>query len=659
MSTLKVKSYGPEEAQALMASQLEGDMHYRKANFEAGWKVNEGHLFGGNTGMTPTLSYNSLAEVHQAKALSAQQIIHMPRIVQNLRFLQSQMSANPPSVTPSPVSNERTDQRATEAVDDLISYGRHEYELQEYTDLTSLSTLTYGSGFLKAFHDPHIGKIQKHNKETDEIQMEGDFSVRPVLIWDIWFDKDAKVWADVRYIRERHLMPFSQAISIWPEYEEMFMANIANADKHPEEVSNHRISTTAMNKDDIQNALVEIYEYTEKGLAENGMAGRRCFHLRDGHLLGEMTTNPHPGAKLPYGILTDIDVPGEIYGKTTVDFAIGLARVVDSLDNMILDNVELHGSIKLVVFDDAETNEKSYSDNPTDIISVNGTHAHSPFYLKPASVSMDLYNLRNQLLEGIDGVMGVNEILQGKIERELSGFASQTAINAANMVRHRLFNKYTKLVRFVYETFIESVVENWKTKRQIQVIGKEDAQTVRYLNGADIAGGYVIRVEYGTNFSLDPAMRREEIIQAREILLGAGITDKKIAQMLKYNEIDALFDAPQMSRKRQIEIFERAIDYYEKTKKVRIDPASKMRKAFHLEMAEAAMEFVMTNDFLTLDEELKEAIYNHIDEREALAAQQAGPPQGEAPGQPPAPGQQMGQPAGLPMPAVPDIGGVL
>ena len=75
-------------------------------------------------------------------------------------------------------------------------------------------------------------------------------------------------------------------------------------------------------------------------------------------------------------------------------------------------------------------------------------------------------------------------------------------------------------------------------------------------------------------------------------------------------------------------------------------------------MAEAAQEWFMTNDFLGLDTELKNAMYEHCDEREKLAAETAAPPPPEggavAPGAPAAPG---GLPPG--MPQLPDIGGVL
>lgn len=659
MHALKVQSWANEEAEQILASRLREAREYREKNFERQWLANESAVFQTDNGMTPTLSYSSMAEVFQASSNNLQKV-RIPKIAQNLRFLHSQMSANPPAVTPRPTSNELKDRRATEAADDFITYGRQQYELQEYVDLTCLGTLVYGTGIIKAYHDPHAGSTLKYEESSGKITMTGDFKARPVLIWDFWFDKDAKVWADVRFAFERHLMPMEQALSIWPEHEDKLKACMVDPESHPSKINSlKKRKDSIMAGEDFGNVLVEIFEYTEKALPTNGMAGRRCFHTADGKILGKLEPNPHPEARMPYGILGDMDQPGEVYCKTVVDYALGLAQIVDALDNMVLNNVDLHGSIKLVVFDSAETNEDDLSNQAIDIITVNGTHAQAPYQLKPASVSSDVYSLRAQLLEGIDGIMGINEILQGQLNRELSGFASQTAINAANMVRHRLFNKYTALVRFVYETYLLNVRDNWKIKRKLEIVGPEDAPTIKYYQGSDISGGYVLKVEYGTNFSLDPAMRREEIMQAKDLLVEAGVPAKTIAQKLRYNEIDGLFDAVEMAKKRQLEIFERAIANYEKTGIVEVEAASVMRKAFHLEMAEAAMEFVMTKDFLLLDAELREAIYAHIDEREQLAAQQGAPagPEG-VPGQPPmaGPGGPMMPPG---MPPMPDIGQVL
>jgi hypothetical protein len=659
--SIHIKKLAEEEAGFIYRNELEKCKEYRKSKYENAWQKNESTLYlnSKNPVATPTPAYSSLAEAFQLRGAGQRSFATLPRVMQNMRFLHSQMSANPPSVIPQATSNELSDKRATEAVTGLIYHGRRNYNIQEYVDLTALSTLTYGTGFLKVYHDPHAGKVL--SKDGDKITMTGDEKFRPILIWDMWVDPDAMVWEDVRYIYERKLLPYAEAVSIWPEAVDIFKMHLVDPNNHPSRIaSTATLSNSVVDPaDNLETALVELYERTERAMPENGMLGRRCWMTSEGEILGELEDNPHPNGQLPYGILTDIDIPGEIYGATTVDYAIGLSQVVDTMLTLVLNNVDLFGAIKLVVFSGSDTNETDYSNDGVDIITVNGPPSEAPYQLKPQSSSSDVYSVMDIANQAIDGIMGVNELLQGQVNRELSGFASQTAINAANMVRHRVFNKYTSLVKFVYTTYVDSVRKNWKVKHQIEVVGKDGAPTLMYLDGNTIKSGTLLTFEYGTDFSLDPAMRRDEIMQAKELLVEAGVSPKQIVRKLRYNEIDDLFDINEIAHKRQLEIFERAIKLHKETGRIEIEPANKMRKAFHLQMAEAAVEFAMSPDFLSLDPQLQNAIYDHIDEREQLAAQTA-QPGGEQTPPPDMVGAPPSTPQGTPeMAPLPDIGGVL
>jgi cobalamin biosynthesis Co2+ chelatase CbiK len=167
-------------------------------------------------------------------------------------------------------------------------------------------------------------------------------------------------------------------------------------------------------------------------------------------------------------------------------------------------------------------------------------------------------------------------------------------------------------------------------------------------------------VSYGTMFSLDPAQRRQEILQAQPILEKAGITPKQIAKHLRYDDIEGVFDIVEIAEARQIEIFEKMIAGYHNSGQVKYIPASDMEVAYHAEMAEAGYQYVMSNYFLEQPKEIKQAVYQHIREREEMAAKQAAPQApapgmgGGMPGMPPA-----GGPPGAPPGAIPDIGAVL
>ena len=125
----------------------------------------------------------------------------------------------------------------------------------------------------------------------------------------------------------------------------------------------------------------------------------------------------------------------------------------------------------------------------------------------------DAHKLRENLVNGISEMAGVNESQLGQINRELSGFAVQTAIEASNTARRRLFNKYTLAVRDFWKLYLAEIRENWSEARTILVLGKEKAFESADIKGADINGGFDLICEYGASLSLDPARRREEIMQ--------------------------------------------------------------------------------------------------------------------------------------------------
>jgi hypothetical protein len=662
---LKVISWTPEEAEHALKKRFSKCQRIRKERWESQWKTNEALLFGNGKGpINTTLSFRSLAEVFASESVgSSSGSLHIPQVMRNVRILHSQLSANPPSALAEALSNEIEDQHAAKVANHLINYGIYKYKWQEKIDLVTLACQVYGTGFGKCVFDGAKGELLNFDESSGIVQMTGDMSVKPVLLWNMYIDADAECWDDVKYTFERHMFSFEEAMSRFPQYKEKLEQIAVDAGEHPMDFDGFVRGEKGLESsrmDDMENAIIPILEYYEKASPVNGMAGRHCFCLTDGTVLGEMKASPIAEGKLPYSCLTDIDVPGEVYGKTPVDYAVRLSAVVDELDGMILENVEIHGSIHLVVFDGADIDEKSLTENPVDVIKVNGAANQAPFHLSPPPLTGDIYNLRNSTLAAIDAIMGVNEALKGEIPRELSGFAVQQAMNAANMSRRRLYNKYTMFTEDMWKLYLDSVEKNWTIKRKVLIVGKEDAAKVASYSGADLNGGFALKVSYGTMFSLDPAQRRQEILQAQPILEKAGITPKQIAKHLRYDDIEGVFDIVEIAEARQIEIFEKMIAGYHNSGQVKYIPASDMEVAYHAEMAEAGYQYVMSNYFLEQPKEIKQAVYQHIREREEMAAKQAAPQApapgmgGGMPGMPPA-----GGPPGAPPGAIPDIGAVL
>lgn len=613
-----IEQWSQEDARRELPKRLKDAITARSAK-ERDWRRNEQMLFmpgaQGDGSDQVTVSYDSLAQFGTGDLDVGESWLSINYAFKYLRYIHSQMAANPPSVMPLPTSSDYKDRRAADVADDLVNYARRNYRMQEQVDLTTLQTLVYGTGVLRECWDPSAGDILRVSRKTRKLVMTGDIRARPVLIWDFAIDHTARCLEDIRYVFERHVLSIEEAKYRFPNF----------ADKL--EAAGQRglraLKFWDTDRDDPTAGRVVVWEYTERGLPWNGMAGRRCFMLEDGTLLTDISPNPNPDAALGYFILTDVDVPGQVYGRTFIDYIARIQDVLNRLDSTVLDGIQAHGTVRMVVYDAAETQDGLPSNSNWEVANIKGSAAQKPDFIDPPQIMGDIYKLRDALLVGMEQIAGVNESMFGQVNREMSGFSLQTAINAGNMVRRRLFNKYEAFVEAVFKFFLRLVQENWTDQRKVLVTGDENALSVAYYSGADLTNGFDLDVRYGASFSLDPASRREEIMQLLPLLKEAGYDMRTILGMLKLNDVSGLFDMATVAERRQLEIFDEMIAKSEADGTAIYIPPEEGEE--HEGMLKAAFEFRMSMAFKVLPKALKVLIQKHINDRSQLLAQAAAP----------------------------------
>lgn len=625
---IKIESWTQQEASVQFLKRLEQAKLARKAREDI-WRDNEATVYGDRREEGAGVGLDDVTGFNLDIGNATTSFINLNYTFHYVRFLHAQLSSNPPVSLPVPTSQELKDRIAAKVADHLIQHGRREYEVQEFLDNTTLDTMIYGTGWGRCSWCPTKGVIRE--VKGDMAIMEGDFDISNPSIWDVWVDPEADRWKDVRYVFIKHVIPLEEALARWPQHKEALqgLATKQRKDKFFDSVLTEYGS--------YDSTMIEIYEYIEKKLPWNGGVGRYVWGVESGLLLTDIGVNPYPNSILPVYPLTDIDVPHNVYGKSIVEFLARAQEVLAGLDSTILDNVQAHGVVRLILPDGAKIQDEGVNNNGWEYVEIAGNAGGAPHFMNPPTLMPDVYRFRDQLLQGMETIAGINENMMGKQSREMSGLSMQTAINAGNMVRRRLFNKYTLFVNWFWQTYLETIKKEWKTSKQVKVVGEEDSHSVKYFSGADIESGFDIQTDYGTSFSLDPASRREEIMQLAPMFEKAGISPKKLLEMIHMNEAKGLFDIMDLARKRQIEVFEEMIDKAADGVNVYIPPEELEE---HAGMLAAAYEYVMLRRYKDLDDNVKALIVRHIKEREALAAQT------QAAAQPPAP---EGAPAGMPM----------
>ncbi len=605
-----------------------------RKRFEDRWARNERIIYSTNPAAMNT-GMSGAMETDYLNSLGTEAEVNMAYTFKNFRFIHAQMSANPPSVAMKPTSSDQDDHRKADAADRIVRWSIRQYKMQERVDTQCLNTLLYGTGFVKTVWDSTRGDIVDYDEQSGEMRLEGDIAVTIPFIWNIYLDPDAKSWDEVKYVFEKIYIDYEEACARWPDKEDVLKKARIN---HKGKTSRDGIQS---NLEDEHYNCVELLEYWEIGLPTNGQLGRYCITATTGEILEKCRPSPFrfkrsgavsgienadlpdevkaarikrlpEQANLPYHILTDVDIPNVVWGRSFVEYAAQLQDNLNQLDSAQLDNVRAHSAARMVINEQCDLADESISDSTWDIVKITGTIP--PYYVKPPELMPDMAASRAQHLQGINDLSGVNEAMFGQQSREQSGASMQYATNQGNMIRRRLFNKYVLDVESIYKSILNLVRKHWTVERCIHVLGKERALEAIDIKGADIDGGYDVIGEYGVTLSLDPVTRREEIISLQPMFEKAGIPMRTSLKMMKLNELEGMYDELELADSRQKEIFDAMI-----ARKTYIPP-----KPFrdHTNMIAFAMRYFMSQEFESLPIELQQLCERHIQERAMVAAQE-------------------------------------
>lgn len=629
---MKISVWSPSEAQRELQERLKAAGAARE-RFVRLWDRCEQAMFniggprGFKRGTVPDLSQSAFTIAGDDTAGFAEANSGVNYAFKNVRFIHSQLSANPPSIATRPLTPDAEDRRKALAAEGLKQFAMRHFNMQDYDDKVSLNTLIYGIGIGKVYQNSEGGDIMDIDEATGEITTEGSIEVESVSPRRIYIDPDATCPEQIRYVFEEKYYPYEEACYRWPAAKQQIDGHRLRDDY---EKSANRYETASWHHD-----AVKVYEYWEKGLPHTGMLGRYGVCLEDGTLLEPMTANPHAFAppsksgkmeaasskkrykvaKLPFIIFTDIDVPGTVWGMSALMYALDMQNVVLDIDSATVDNVYAHSVARVLIPESADITQGALTNSPLDVIKYTGNIP--PSYMSPQPVQSATIDLRNTYMAGIDAVFGVNESMFGQQSRETSGFSMQYATNQGNMIRRRLFNKFTMFVEESYKHIFDLVRTHWSVARTIHTIGEEETMNAISFAGTDIDGGFDIVGEYGTNFSLDPISRRQEIMNLYPILKEAGVDPAKVLDMLKLNDFSRP-GADKLGEARQKEIFFKMI-----TTNTYIPP---IEMQDHKSMLTYAYYYVMTAEFRDLSDEHKGLIKQHIVERETILRTLMAPP---------------------------------
>jgi hypothetical protein len=660
----------------LLTKRLTDAKEYRRKVCEHKWRQNEITIFepGGlhNTAESD-VGFFDIDSALQSLSMAEINTPDVNYVYRHVKFLHSQLMANPPVVQPRPNSTEMKDKRAAESADALIHYGIRQYKFKKVFELDTFNCMTYGLGWIKICWNPAKGKIIGFDDKKGLMRVEGDIDLRSKSPWDIWVQPAKEDWDDIDYVFER-VWYTEEELEMVPEFDKHAIALIK---KEGERKSQQDEASAWSDKylcgNDLQEELYSVYWYWEKGTLSNGYLGRYVPCLCSGKTLAPVKPNPHrfvPSevveekengdvaeadlyemAKLPFHPLQGDKVSGMFYANTFVSYEKAIQDMINKLDHLTMENIEANGSLVLAVTENSGVDEESINDGGAYQVVRVSNMAEKPSFINPGGQMPDIQFFRDKLKAAGEDMAGLNESMFGQQSREQSGLSMEYAVSQGNLVRRNIFEHYVQQVEEVYKDYIDIIRTHWNTSRTIRVLGKEKAFEEYTIKGSDVSGGFDFAVEYGTSMFLDPVLRRQEYMQNIQMYQGMGVDPKALLENMEMGHLPSLHDSQRAWKRRQMEIFEQMIanDIYIKPEEMQD----------HQAMIAAAYEYLSTGEFRDLKEDDKKLIRQHIRDREELAKSSiaggqgggapqapapggAAPAQGAAPGMPPMPPQGPG-----------------
>jgi hypothetical protein len=570
-------------------------------------------------------------------------------LVKAVLFLHSKLCISDPVVQVTARKQDPATKRAAECTQAYLPYMRQRMHLQEVLESgVYLNTVVYGNGIAFNGWDPDGGEFPFDEFPTDEadlaekletgFKMEGDYDFRNVHPRKFFPDGSADSWINAEHCFEEWEIPFEKAMYKFdkPEQQEI-LREYHNTQQASNPADVNKSQTT-----------IKLYNYYVRGRPWNGFLGSHSV-LVDPENPKLLTRGPNPfdHKKLPYNVMSDIDVPGNVMGMSRIIYAYQTQMCINNMMMLIMKNMALFGGNKMML-PEGSINQDIINNALDDVGYFNPATGGKPEYLRPANVTSDVWRAYDIMKGYINNLYGMNEFSQGQVPRELSSFAVQLALEMDDKYRIRLFNKKKLFLRDTHYQGLENTKQFMTESRRLSVVGLESFTDDGYFTSTSLKGDCDVEVEYGPYMPVDPAARKQQILEFIKsgFFEKAGGNMKKAASLLiDGSMLDVKAGFEQSSKRQKAEI-----DSMINGEVVQIQPWNK-----HEEHLIALEDFTDSETFNALPLEVKKAIWQHSELHVEALAQQIAKSQGPATGTPPQGKQPSGAmpPTGVEGPAKP------
>lgn len=560
----------------------------------------------------------------QTQATTEEAYLDSLKLLNLAHGLHAKLCISEPAVTVKPYNRDFENLTAADVAQTVVEHIRESTCLKPVLEKgIYMNCAQLGTGVIYTGWNKEAGRvisdaeaIQKAKAEgrlaEEELLMEGDYEFRNVAPDNFIIDDNSTDFeVDADWCMERRRVPLQRAMWALPEHKE-FLKDLADkVQKDQTQTQKQKQSYESKRRHD----AIEMWEYWEKAQPWNGMDGKYVLFVECGEAEVKVLRegpNPFDHKQLPFAVLTDVDVEDDPYGLSRTVLGLPVLEAVNQMLMQVMANIELHGNIRLLWPEDGTSDDVS-SNHPAIRIPYNSALGEKPHYLQPANVTTDIWRLHTLLMAELDQLYSSTEFDRGEINRELSSFAVTTAIERSESKMIRLFSKKKLFVKRVYSQCLSNTKQYATELRMFKVTGSEESHSLEFFEGADLAGEYGVYVDFGMYMPIDPAARKNQIIELFKtgIFEKAGGNMQKLLSILIDGDLLDVQDLFEQARRTQREEIMRLING---------DPAPVQPYHEHLSHYAELAEFTQKKYFENLPDDAKARILEHMEKHKTEAA---------------------------------------
>ena len=407
-------------------------------------------------------------------------------------------------------SDEVSDRMAAATVKELIDYLRYINDFVKLNRQASRMRLIAGEHYLFVEWDPDKGDALDDG--SGESVPQGDIGMRIPHTRDIFLEPRADgLFEKCNYYFERELADAEELRHDYPE----LASQIKDLDLRSTGYSDFDQGLNDMEDDSgvVLEGKVLLWKFIHKG--NKYLPEGRCAYFTDDVVL-KNTPHPYKHKRFPFIRVCDLEIDGELYGRSNFQNVKQPANLLNNIYSMIYRSLALAGAGKWVYPRTARVNREELGN---DITGLKYDGQIPPKFEQPNSVPTEFFAFSQDLKEVIQTFFGVFGVSRGEPP---PGVRANVAMRYLEEQENERFNsdieKHKTSLRQMWMLALEVVRQFYlpSDQRLVRILGKNKEYQIKNFNPAALNTPMDIRIQNSSNLPEGKASRTQTLLDIDE-----------------------------------------------------------------------------------------------------------------------------------------------